>query len=285
MIKKALIFFVFTFTAFVINAQNTGKPEVISVKAPGDTTVLFTVKTVTYNGLYGPRHVLAIWITNSSNQYVTTLKLNGSLNGTLHDQYRNKLFKWKTYVPSLATPPVTADCISGASLTAHTTHTVKWNGKDAAGVIVPDGIYTMWVEVNETNLSGNPVTSIQFEKGTVDQHLTPANISCFQNLDLKYFARLDAEIESFIGNTAVSISPNPTSEASNIELLLTKTSSVQISIFSITGKLVHRFNKNNYSEGKHVFLWNPKESGVASGSYFVHVSVDNRNQIFKLIIK
>ena len=283
MIKKILFVLAITFATFTSFAQ---KPEVITVKSPGDTTVLFTVKTVTYNGTYKPRHVLAIWITNSANQYVTTLKLNGSLNGTIHDQYRNKLFIWKSYVPTLATPPSTADCITGATLTAHTTHTVKWNGKDAAGISVPDGLYTLWIEINETNDSINgKSTSIQFNKGAVDQHLTPANISCFQNLDLKYFAPIPAYLESLIGNTSVTITPNPSTDEANIQMELKNNASVMVSIYSITGQMVHRFNKSTYSAGVQHFLWNPKSSNVASGTYFVHVTVDQKNQIFKLIIK
>lgn len=286
MIKKTLILFVFTLSTFISFAQ---KPEVITVKSPGDTTVLFTVKTVSNNGTYDSpnytSHVLAIWITNSSDQYITTLKLCGSLNGTTHDKYRNKLFKWKTYVPTLATPPATADCITGATLLTHTTHTVKWNGKNAAGSIVPDGDYNLWVEINETNISGNPTISIPFTKGTTNQHITPANTIDFQNIDLQYFYFAGLGISSLLGNTSVSISPNPTADATNIELTLTKAARVQISIFSVVGKLVHRFNTGTYSEGKHFFLWNPRESGVASGTYFVHVWVDQKNQIFKLIVK
>lgn len=281
MIKKILFVLAITLSSFAISAQ---KPEVITVKSPGDTTVLFTVKTVTYGGAYAPRHVLAIWITNSSNQYITTLKLCGSLDGPLSDKYRNKLFKWKTYVPTLATPPVTADCITGASLNAHTTHTVKWNGKDASGNVVPDGVYTLWVEFNETNVTGNPTTSIQFTKGGPDQHITPANTSYFQNIDLKYFA-LPASIESLIGNTSVSITPNPSTDEANIQMELKNNASVMVSIYSITGQMVHRFNKNTYSAGVQYFLWNPKSSNVASGTYFVHVTVDQKNQVFKLIIK
>ncbi len=278
MIKRILFVLAITLSSFAISAQ---KPEVITIKSPGDTTVLFTVKTVTYNGTYKPRHVLAIWITNSANQYVTTLKLNGQ-----NPNYRNKLFVWNSYSHTLATPPVTADCITGATLTAHTTHTVKWNGKDAAGISTPDGTYTMWVEINETNDSiDGKATSIQFNKGTVDQHLTPANTSCFQNLDLKYFAPIPAYLESLIGNTSVSISPNPSTDEANIQLELKNNASVTVSIYSITGKMVHRFNKSTYSAGVQHFLWNPKSNNVASGTYFVHVTVDQKNQIFKLIIK
>lgn len=283
MIKKVLFVLVITLTAFASFAQ---KPEIITVKSPGDTTVLFTVKTVSNHGTYGPNrtsHVLAIWITNSSDQYVTTLKLNGSLAGTLQ-QYRNKLFKWKTYVPTLATPPATADCITGASLDVHTTHTVKWNGKNAAGSFVPDGDYNLWVEINETNISGNPTICIPFTKGTANQQITPVNTIDFQNIDLKYFA-IPASIESLIGNTSVSVTPNPSTNEANIQLELKNSASVMVTIYSMTGQMVHRFNKSTYSAGIQHFLWNPKSSNVASGTYFVHVTVDQKNQIFKLIVK
>ena len=235
---------------------------------------MFTIKTVTTGLAYAPRHVLAIWITNSDNlQHIRTLKVRAAT-------YKGMLYKWKTYTSGV----VPSDAISGASLTSHQTHTVVWNGRDASGNVVPDGVYNLWVEFNETNVSGNPTTSIQFTKGTADQHITPANTSYFQNIDLQYFA-IPASIESILGNTSVSISPNPSSVEANIQIELKNHASVMITIYSITGQMVHRFNKSTYPAGVHHFLWNPKSSNIASGTYFVHVTVDQKNQIFKLIIK
>jgi flagellar hook assembly protein FlgD len=274
MIKKILFVLAITFTSIASFAQ---KPEVITVKSPGDTTVLFTVKTVTYGGAYAPKHVFAIWITNSSNQYVTSLEVRGV-------SFRNKLNKWNAASGGV----IPADAISGASLLQHVTHTVKWNGKNKAGYVVPDGDYNFWVEFNETNYtSGNPSISIPFTKGPADQHVTPANNTYFQNIDLQYFytAGYGVGINSLIGNTKVSVTPNPTVDEANIMVDLTHKASVQVSIYSISGKLVHRFNKSEYEAGKNYFLWNPKSNGVASGTYFVHVTVDQKNQIFKLIVK
>lgn len=273
MIKKILFVLAITLATFTSFAQ---KPEVITVKSPGDTTVLFTINTITYNGTYHPRHVFAIWITNSSNQHIRTLEVRAS-------NYKSKLYKWITYTGGV----VPSDAISGASLTSHITHNLKWNGKNAAGYVVPDGDYILWVEFNETNFSGNPTTSIPFTKGPANQHVTPANTAYFQNIDLQYFytAGYGAGISSLIGNTEVSVIPNPTVDEANILVDLTHKASVQISIFSVTGKLVHQFNKSEYEAGKNYFIWTPKSSGVASGTYFVHVSVDQKNQVYKLIVK
>lgn len=274
MIKKVLFLFAITLTSIVSFAQ---KPEVITVKSPGDTTVLFTVTTVTYHGAYWPKHVFAIWITNSSNQYITSLEVRGAA-------YRSKLNKWNASSGGV----IPADAISGASLLQHVTHTVKWNGKNKAGYVVPDGDYNLWVEFNETNnTSGNPTISIPFTKGSADQHVTPANTSYFQNIDLQYFytAGYGAGINSLIGNTNVSVTPNPTVDEANIQVDLANKATVQVSIYSISGKLVHRFYRSEYEAGKNYFLWSPKSNGVASGTYFVHVTVDQKNQIFKLIVK
>ncbi len=271
MIKKVLFVLAITLTAFASFAQ---KPEIITVKSPGDTTVLFTVTTVTYHGAYWPKHVFAIWITNSSNQYITSLEVRGAA-------YRSKLNKWNASSGGV----IPADAISGASLLQHVTHTVKWNGKNKAGYVVPDGDYNLWVEFNETNnTSGNPTISIPFTKGSADQQITPVNTIDFQNIDLKYFA-IPASIESLIGNTSVSVTPNPSTNEANIQLELKNSASVMVTIYSMTGQMVHRFNKSTYSAGIQHFLWNPKSSNVASGTYFVHVTVDQKNQIFKLIVK
>ena len=57
--------------------------------------MLFQVKTVTANGQYAPRHVLAIWITNENDQYITSLKVRAAT-------YKSKLNKWKTFSGELS---------------------------------------------------------------------------------------------------------------------------------------------------------------------------------------
>jgi flagellar hook assembly protein FlgD len=191
------------------------------------------------------------------------------------------LFKWYTY----STGTVPPDAVGGPSLTSHGTRTVVWNGKDGSGAIVPDGNYNLWVEFNETNNTGNPTISIPFTKNSTYQHVQPSNTTYFQNIDLQYFPLSTAGIEVGNDHASISVMPNPTTEQATIQVDLIKNATVQINILASNGKMVYNYAKNNYTVGKHLFLWSPKECGVSSGIYFVHVIINNQNQIYKLIVK
>ncbi len=258
-----------------ISKPKSNKPEVISVLNQGDTTMLFQVKTVTYNGQYGPRHVFAIWITNESDQYITSLKVRAAT-------YKAKLNKWKTYSGGV----VPVDAISGPTLTTHQTHVVAWNGKNVNGSVVPDGNYRVYVEFNETNnTSGNPNTYVTFTKGASNQHLTPANTSYFQNMDLQFFT--PTSISNFESEKSISfsVSPNPVKEVAQIQVILFKSERVSIDIYSINGIMVHSFQANVYPEGQHAFLWYPFDSDVKSGTYFARLTAGKSVKIQKIIVK
>jgi len=253
--------------------KNKGpRPEIISVEAAGDTVMLFTVKTVTYGGLYAPSHVMAIWITNSSNAFVRSLKVMATTQ-------KNKLYTWNSQSSGNVT-----NAITGATLSNHQTHTVAWNGKNSSGTLVADGTYKVWVEFNETNNTGNPLTTVWFNKGT-NQHLTPSNTTYFQNMDLQVFtASAIGELGS--EQASVVISPNPVTDYASIEINLDQASDVNIQIVSADGKVVHNYNKAKYPAGKHVFFWYPFDSDEGhSGLYFVKVSINNTIKTFKIFLK
>jgi flagellar hook assembly protein FlgD len=254
--------------------QNKGpRPEIISIEAAGDTILLFTVKTVTYSGTYSPKHVLAIWITNSSNAFVRSLKVMAAT-------YKSKLYTWNSQSGGNVT-----NAITGASMTSHQTHTVAWNGKNSSGSLVADGNYKVWVEFNETNVSGNPSTSVAFTKGSANQHLTPSNTSYFQNEDLQFFGSASSG-EMNADLASVLISPNPVTDNTSIEVNLKQSSDVNIQIFSAEGKVVHNFKKNSYPAGKHIFFWYPFDSGEGhSGLYFVKVNINDLEKTYKIILK
>ncbi len=126
----------FAFCASIVNAQ---KPEVISIKAAGDTAMIFTVTTQTYGGQYSPKHCLAIWITDANDVFKRTLKLAAST-------YKVHLVKWNQMSGGNVT-----NAITGSSMTTHTTHTVYWDGKDKNGTLLPNGNYKVYIEFTESN--------------------------------------------------------------------------------------------------------------------------------------
>lgn len=138
-------------------------------------TLAYSVRTVSYNGNYAPRHVFAIWITNSSNQFVKTIKVCGN-------SYRSKLVKWVASSGNNTTGAVTS-----ASLNNHQLHNVTWNGQTYQNVVVPDGDYKVNVEFAEHNATTNnpgkyKVTTFALGAAAVDT--SPANETYFTNMHL-----------------------------------------------------------------------------------------------------
>lgn len=140
-----------------------------------DGTVTFTVRTVSYGGTYATHNAGAIWITNSSDQFVKTVKIWAQ-------QYRSKLVKW---VQSSGNN--TTGAITSASLNSHQLHTVTWNGTNSSSVAVPDGDYKVNVEFAEHNATASnsgKYKVITFTKGIDAVDITPANETYFTTMHL-----------------------------------------------------------------------------------------------------
>jgi len=149
-----------------INMELTYTPEV--EPTPGEMS--FTVKTVTDNGNYAPRHVLAIWM-EYDGEFVKTRK-------AMANQRKQYLYTWKA-----ASNYNVVDAITGPTLTSHQTHTVTWDCTDLDGNIVPDGQYVIWAEFTEKHAQG-PLTSVEFTKGTEAVTITPPDEDHFINMEL-----------------------------------------------------------------------------------------------------
>ncbi len=137
----------------------------------------FSVRTATYNGPYAPRNAGVIWITNSQNQFVKTIKIWAA-------SYRYTLIRWIS-----SSGQNTQGAITGASLNNHQLHNVSWNGTDAAGNPVPDGDYKMNVEFTEHNATAGNMgkfKQIAFTKGTEPVNLTIPNEQYFRDMTLSW---------------------------------------------------------------------------------------------------
>ncbi|MCF8371647.1 MAG: DUF2271 domain-containing protein [Bacteroidales bacterium] len=151
-----------------LTSSFTGQPK--ATQTPGNMT--FTFKTVTNNGTYSPKHVLAVWIEDS----------NGFVRTQLRRAVARKQYLY-TWIASTGQNEV--DATTGATLTSHQTQTITWDCKDLSGNEVPDGDYTIRVEFTDKHAQG-PLYSITFTKGATYQHLTPANETNFINIDLEF---------------------------------------------------------------------------------------------------
>ncbi len=137
----------------------------------------FSVRTVTYNGHYAPRNAGAIWITNSQNQFVKTIKVWAN-------QYRYTLVRWIA-----SSGQNTTGAITGASLNNHQLHNVTWNGKNHQNAEMPDGEYKINVEFTEHNASASNMgkfKQVTFTKGSEPVNLTIPNETYFKDMVLTW---------------------------------------------------------------------------------------------------
>ena len=159
------LFIVLLFANFTV-------PESKNTKATTGGLLTFTVRTVTDNGTYSPKHVLAIWV-EDANGFVKTRK-------AMANQRKQYLYTWKA-----ASNYNVVDAITGPTLTTHQTHTVTWNCTDLLGNIVPDGDYTVWVEFTGKHAQG-PLYNITFAKGPNAQSFSPADETYFKDIQLDF---------------------------------------------------------------------------------------------------
>jgi hypothetical protein len=139
-------------------------------------SVEFTATTKSAKGKYAPRHVLAVWVTNSKGQFVKTLELYG----------RKRMKYLKRWAEQSRNNQV--DAVTGATAKTHRAHTVTWDCRDTKGALVPDGEYQIHVELTENDRQG-PVTPpghIKFAKGPREISSTPKDLPFLTTIKLKY---------------------------------------------------------------------------------------------------
>lgn len=138
-------------------------------------TLAFSVRTATYNGPYAPRNAGAIWITNSQNQFVKTIKIWANT-------YRYTLIRWIA-----SSGQNTTGAITSASLNTHQLHNISWNGKNHQNLDMPDGEYKINVEFTEHNASASNMgkyKQVTFLKGADPINQTIPNETYFRDMTL-----------------------------------------------------------------------------------------------------
>jgi len=237
-----------------------------------DGTLTFTVRTVSYNGSYHPQNIGAIWITNSTNQFVKTIKIWAS-------ERRSHLVKW---VQSSGNN--TTGAITGATLNSHQLHSVTWNGNNYQNSVMADGNYNVNVEFTESaSTTSNPgkYKTISFTKGSAPVDNVPASDAYFTNLHLVWAPVVANEDENNISAPQILKQnyPNPFRASTSISYYLKQNSHVTLDIYNAKGQLVSHLINKAQSNGWHELRWNGKlESGLsaAPGKYICRLTTDNK---------
>jgi len=270
-----VIVFIFNSNVF---SQNTG-------------TVSFNVTTNRTFQNYDPRNIMAIWITDDSDNFVQTLKKRAAN----RQQY---LYKWIA-----SSSQNTVNAITGATLSSHQTHNLNWNCQDVNGNIVPDGWYKIRCEFTTRNGQGpwTPVDYIRFYKGgdPIDTTFSDFNYSsqlAFSNISLVYSP--DVTGVDYLGiNPVVSNYhlyqnyPNPFNPTTTIEFDIPKRDGIisltSIIIYNSIGQVIRNLYRENVSSGKYKVKWNGQDDenkSQPSGIYFFQLISGDIKQTRKMIL-
>ena len=175
LLPLVLILFLSLCFGDLLNSRGSIIVKAVKLITEGDMT--FSVRTSTYNGPYAPNNAGVIWITNSQNQFVKTIKIWAAT-------YRYTLIRWIN-----SSSQNTQGAITSASLTSHQLHNINWNGKDYQGNDVPDGDYKINVEFTEHNASASNMgkfKQVTFTKGSAPVNQTIPNETYFRDMLLTW---------------------------------------------------------------------------------------------------
>ena len=161
--KITLLVFILVFMYSCTTEEDTG------IKTQGTLSV--STLTSEAGGNYAPKNVVAIWVENSSGEYVKSLLVYA-------DKYKRFLTNWVSTSSYDAT-----DAVTGATINTHGTRSCSWDGTDVDGNIVSDGTYRLCMELTDKNSTGN-YHYFEFRKDTVSFISTPANVSSFSDISI-----------------------------------------------------------------------------------------------------
>ena len=134
----------------------------------------FDVTTAAQGGRYSPKNIGAIWVQSSSGQFVKSLEVWAAVR-------RRYLTRYNAAIGGTS---VAVDVTASATLSSHKAHHVSWNMQDTSGAKVPDGKYTLYVEVTEADAAGQ-YYAVDFDTTAGTQTLTPASNSYFSAMALQ----------------------------------------------------------------------------------------------------
>ena len=116
----------------------------IDTAAPLES-VLITVRTRSYEGMFAPANVGSIWIEDMAGNFVRTVSVWGGVR-------REHLVSWNA-----SSSDNRVDAVTAATAEAHHSWLAEWDLRDADGVEVVPGVYTARFELVEENANeGEP---------------------------------------------------------------------------------------------------------------------------------
>ncbi len=244
--RLTLLFLAFIY-ANLINAQTNG-------------TLSVSVTTSSTGGNYAPRNIVAIWIEDNSGKFVKTLLAYANTRIT-------HLNTWQASTLAVAQENNRTDAITGATQSSHGTRTCSWNCTDYTRKLMADGDYKVRMELTDKNSTGN-IASFTFTKGPNAQTLTPANVTSFSSVSLKWTTSTTGINPEVTESNTFVVYPNP--GTGQFTVLGENIKSLEVT--DLSGKLICK------SVTPFINLTNQPK-----GIYFVSVKTDQTTVVKKII--
>ena len=250
-----------------------------------------TAPKPTYTGFC----VTAVWIEDNTGSFIKTkMRFVGSVTS---DHLPTWLVKSGGTGPAVnAASPLgnalqtacnVTDATTGATRKNTTTpvgfgaQSFVWNSTNVAGVVVPDGIYKVWIEstwVDGANNSHQELSSYSFTKGPASA-ITTAVGDTYVNTVVMNWAATGLGLNNNVSpNTQVVIYPNPTNGIFNIDF---KNEINNIRVSNMLGQVVYEEKVANSAVGttKNIDL-----SYFGNGMYIINVSNNEGTSNYKVIL-
>lgn len=235
----------------------------------------FTVTVTCPSGTFNPKHIVAIWIQNSSVSGSSAAFIKTKVKyGNSYLQYLNA---WKS-----ASISNTADATTGATKNATSeTITFSWNGTNVSGILVPDGTYYIWMQATSSDANGAS-TYLSFTKGAVADHQT-GGTGNFTNMVLDWTPSTAGINESTSGDLSVKCFPNPFITETTIDYTLENPAKVSVYVYDAQEKLVKSLVNDIEAYGKNSVKW-VASSDINPGVYYVSVKAGKYNILKKVVL-
>lgn len=234
-------------------------------------TFTFNINPVSHSGSYGTKHLVAIWVENSSGTFVKTKLKQCS------DKNLDHLATWTSKSNSNV-----VDATTGSTLTSYDPITVVWDGTDVSKTTVPDGDYKIWIELawDNSKTTGKTVTSFPFTKGATIFSSTPANTDLFTDISLNWVPTVTVAQPANFTN-GVRVFPNPTKQLVNVDFQ-SVTDDCTVQVISPTGKMVLQRKISSGTSGLQVF----DLERYSNGLYLINVLNNGKspNLQFKVLL-
>ncbi len=214
-----------TFVCFLLLSVVNSKSQ-----NPGQLKVSFT--TVAYGGTYSPYNVLAVWVQSKTGVFIQTLLADAS-------KEKAYLSNWKNVTTAASSPYNVVNATTGATLGSHGTYNCTWNGTNLTGTVLGDDTYTIAMEMDEGG--GTKYATFQFKKSGAIQTVTPAGVSGFVNVTLKWTPAYLAALDNPEADKLFQVYPNPAVSSvyvSGIDI-------EKVQICSLTGKVLLSANEQS----------------------------------------